>query len=180
MKRNENGSSRCGGCCFLMRGSSCCVLFSNQRCSLPAPLGPKERGNPAPGLRARIRDMHKRLQISYANQQVGAPVDAPFLCAAARASPLTRRLRAVGAQSMSGRVWNCIERPPGPTSRGPGSLVFVGRSRQASTLQSWHADLLRKCTNVTDVCRERACPFRTPGMQLPCRPCRGGACPART
>ena len=54
------------------------------------------------------------------------------------------------------------------------------RSRHASTLQSRHTDLvgaghappapdacdlLGECTNVTDVCRERACPFRTPGKE---------------
>jgi len=36
---------------------------------------------PAPGLRARTRDTHKSIHISYANKQVGAPGDAPFLCA---------------------------------------------------------------------------------------------------
>ena len=36
---------------------------------------------PAPGLRARTRGMHKSIHISYVNKQVGAPSDAPFLCA---------------------------------------------------------------------------------------------------
>ena len=42
---------------------------------------------PAPGLRARTRGRHIFVRKSKVNQQVGAPGDAPFFCAAERASP---------------------------------------------------------------------------------------------
>ena len=140
---------------------------------------------PAPGLRARTRGRHKSIHISYVNKQVGAPCDAPFLCAgrhgcfvgAGHAPPAARNQHSQPRQNTKYVCNPCRGRPmcrPAAHKPLPCTGAHTGAPLQGSR-HVWYLcrveACLDRCANAT-----HALPPKYEVLHSP--PWEAGSCPS--